>query len=360
MSDIKFYPCNVVWEITFACNMRCLHCGTSAGTLRPEELSTEEALNLIDELADLECELVTLSGGEPLLRKDWRELAQRVVDRKMLLCLITNGYAVTEDIVKDFKRIGTRMVGVSFDGTEKTHNYIRQNDQSYERALNAMKLMQKHGLRYQAVTQVSNLNLNDLDDIRNDLISIGCKRWRIQMTTCTGRMDRDLVLTLDNYPRLIDKLVEFGKDESEVAVDVGENIGYYGNKGMELWPEYYLGCYAGVRVAGIESDGKIKGCLSMQEEFVEGNIRDSSFTEIWNDPNNFLYNRKFTRETASGACRDCRYLPLCRGGCATTSVSATGERANNPYCIYQIEKQQGIEPPPDNEYITELLARFEV
>ena len=97
---------------------------------------------------------------------------------------------------------------------------------------------------------------------------------------------------------------------------------------------------------------------SMPEEFVEGNIRDSSFTEIWNDPSNFLYNRKFTRETATGACHDCRYLPLCRGGCATTSVSATGERANNPYCMFQIEQKQGIEPV-DDELILRLLEDFQ-
>ena len=179
------------------------------------------------------------------------------------------------------------------------------------------------------------------------------------MTTCTGRMQRDLVLTLENYPVLIDKLLEFSKDSSQIQVFVGENIGYYGCKGAQLWgKDPYLGCYAGTRIAGIESDGKVKGCLSMPEQFVEGNIRDSSFTEIWNDPDNFLYNRKFTRETATGACHDCRYLPLCRGGCATTSVSATGERANNPYCMYQIEQKQGIEPV-DDELVLRLLEDFQ-
>ena len=94
--------------------------------------------------------------------------------------------------------------------------------------------------------------------------------------------------------------------------------------------------------------------LNMPEEFVVGNIRDSSFTELWNNDEGFLYNRRFTRQTASGACRECRYLPLCRGGCATTSVSATGERANNPYCIYQLEQKEGI-APEDTEMIVKLL-----
>ena len=95
----------------------------------------------------------------------------------------------------------------------------------------------------------------------------------------------------------------------------------------------------------------------MPEEFVEGNIRRRSFTEIWNNPDGFAYNRKFTRETAAGACRECRYLPLCRGGCATTSVSQSGCRADNPYCIYRMEVEEGISPV-DPQEVVGLLAMY--
>lgn len=122
MSEFEFYPGVVVWEITFACSMRCLHCGTSAGKRRPDELTTDEALNLIDELVELGCKNITLSGGEPLLRPDWRELARRTKEHGILSCIISNGYAVTKDIVDDFEKIGFDKVGISFDGTEKTHN----------------------------------------------------------------------------------------------------------------------------------------------------------------------------------------------------------------------------------------------
>jgi radical SAM protein with 4Fe4S-binding SPASM domain len=360
MSEFKFYPQNCVWEITFACNMKCIHCGTSAGKARPDELTTDEALALIDELAGLGCETITLSGGEPLLRKDWKLLAQRIKERGIKPYLITNGYAVTEEVIKDFEQIQFANVGVSLDGTEKIHNFIRQRDDSWRRAVNALKLMQANGrINYCVVSQISNINLDELDEIRKILIDCGCKVWRIQMTTSTGRMQQhaDMVMSLENYPKLIDKLLEFKKDNS-IEVDVGENIGYYGCKGTELLEGApYLGCYAGTRVVGIESNGNVKGCLSMQEQFVEGNIRQSSFTEIWNNPNGFAYNRRFTRETAGGFCRECKYLPLCRGGCTTTSVSATGCLADNPYCIYQIERRQGI-TCQDNPWISELLARF--
>jgi MoaA/NifB/PqqE/SkfB family radical SAM enzyme len=309
MTDFKFYPKSVVWEITFACNMRCLHCGTAAGKKRPDELSPREALNLIDEMAELGTEEITLSGGEPLLRSDWREMAKRIVARGIQAAIISNGYLVTPEIVEDFERLRFNNVGISFDGTKKTHNHIRQREKSWQRAYNAMTMMSENGnITFCAVSSISNMNLDDLDEIRKILIDLGCKTWRIQMVTGTGRMQehRDSVLTLDRYPELIAKMLEF-KEDSAITLDVGENIGYYGCYGYKLWDDMpYFGCYAGTRVLGIESDGTIKGCLSMPEDFVEGNIRDSSLTEIWNNPGGFAYNRKFKRETAEGFCSDCK------------------------------------------------------
>ncbi len=360
MSEFKFYPKTVIWEITFACNMRCLHCGTSAGKKRPDELNTDEALALIDELVGLGAAEIMLSGGEPLIRPDWREMAKRVVADGARVYMITNGFLVTEDVVDDYIDIGFTNVGVSLDGTEKTHNYIRQRPDSWQKATNALKLMSEKNLRSCAVSQVSNINLDELDEIRQILIDCGCKYWRIQLTTSTGRMQEhsNLIMTLDNFPRMIDKILEF-KEMPDVRIDVGENIGYFGCKGTQLLDGMpYLGCYAGTRAVGIESNGNVKGCLSMQPQFIEGNIRDTSFTEIWNRPDAFAYNRQFTRETADGFCRECKYLPLCRGGCATTSVSATGKRADNPYCIYRIEHEQGIEADDDPRLI-EVLNRFD-
>jgi radical SAM protein with 4Fe4S-binding SPASM domain len=358
-NGFKFFPETVVWEITFACNMRCVHCGTSAGKRRADELSTDEALNLIDELAELGCKSITISGGEPLMRDDWRVLARRVKDKGMTSYLITNGFAVTDEIAEDFLSLGFKRIGVSVDGMEPVHNYIRQRSDSFSKCMNAIDIMGRHGVDYCVVSQVSNMNLDELDAMHDMLIEHGCKAWRIQMCTTTGRMQEhaNMVLSLDNYEKLIDKLLELRK-AGDIYIDVGENIGYYGCKGTELVDgNPYFGCYAGLRVAGIESNGNVKGCLSMPEQFVEGNIRDSSFTEVWNRPDGFAYNRQFTKETASGACHDCRYLPLCRGGCATTSVSQTGCRADNPYCIYQIEKKRGIEPT-DSEDVVALLKRF--
>nr|MBN2276416.1 radical SAM protein [candidate division Zixibacteria bacterium] len=361
MSDFEFIPRAVVWEITFACNMNCIHCGTAAGKKRENELTTEEAMHLIDELADLGATQITLSGGEPMLRKDWRELARKVKSRGVQCLLITNGYIVTQEIVNDFAALKIDRVGVSLDGMQETHDKIRRRKNSWERAINALKMICDNGtIAHTAVSSISTLNFHELDQIRDKLLEIGCKRWRIQMVTGTGRMQesKNEVMTVEMLPRFIDKLIEYKKD-NRIHISVGENIGYFGCRGTELWDDMpYFGCFAGTRIAGVESDGTVKGCLSMPEDFVEGNIRDSSFKDIWNNPEGFAYNRQFTRETADGECHDCRYLPLCRGGCTTTSFAATGSRANNPYCIYRIEKKQGIKPR-ETQLIRDILADFE-
>ncbi len=361
MSEFRIYPQSIVWEITFACNMRCVHCGTSAGKQRPDELNTSEAIRLIDEMIEMGTEVVTISGGEPLMRKDWRTLAERMIQGGIKTCLITNGLAVTDETIDDFKRMGFTRIGLSFDGTKPTHNYIRQRDDSYDKVVWAMKRMAEKGVRFCAESQISNINIDELDEMRKVLIEAGCPLWRIQMTTATGRMmeNKNLVLSRQNYVRLVNKMIEYRKNMHEIVIDVGENIGYYGCMGMDLWSDVpYFGCFAGTRVAGIESNGAVKGCLSQQESFVEGFIRESSFREIWNRKGAFKYNREFTRETAEGYCHDCKYLPLCRGGCTTTSVAASGTRANNPYCTYRIEQELGIAAPPDGELVTTLLNRF--
>jgi MoaA/NifB/PqqE/SkfB family radical SAM enzyme len=155
MSEFRFYPSYVVWEVTFACNMRCIHCGTSAGKRRPDELTTQEALNLIDELADLGCENLVLSGGEPLLREDWRQLARRSKDRGIRTYVISNGYAMTPEVADDLAAIPMNNIGISFDGTEKTHNFIRQREDSYARVIGAFGLLRERELRFQAVSQIS-------------------------------------------------------------------------------------------------------------------------------------------------------------------------------------------------------------
>ena len=92
----KYTPISVAWEITLACNMNCMHCGQSAGESRSNELTTKEALDLCDQLNKLNAKVINLTGGEPILRKDWSDIGKKIRDLGMDLSLLSNGLAIDE------------------------------------------------------------------------------------------------------------------------------------------------------------------------------------------------------------------------------------------------------------------------
>lgn len=354
----KYAPKVAVWEITFKCNMNCLHCGTSAGQARQSELTTDEALRLCDELAQLGCRQLTLSGGEPLLRQDWTDIARRLKSNGIQLGLITNGYLMTRETAAILKEIGFGTVGVSFDGNEEVHNQIRRNPDSFDRVISAFGHLREAGLYTCGVSQISRHNLGALEEMRQILIKNGVNSWQLQMTMLTGRMrdeSQDYILRGKDLAALADYIVSV-VNKPEIKVITGENIGYYNHQEKYLRDGFgFGGCHAGLRVIGIESNGNIKGCLSMPEDFVEGNIRERSLTEIWNDPKAFSYNRNFTPKSGAGFCRDCQYFENCRGGCGCTAYASSGNRYDNLFCLYRIEEEgersRGAEVCPERNQL---------
>ena len=129
--------------------------------------------------------------------------------------------------------------------------------------------------------------------------------------------------TQQNYKKYFDKVS---------GADVFGYIGGIGTKIQGAW----WGCHAGIKGLGIDSDGTIRGCLSMQmDKYKEGNIRERSLKEIWNDKNSFAYNRRFDCSTLSGYCKKCIYATVCKGGCLR-AASVDGGRCN-PYCLHKID-----------------------
>lgn len=102
----------------------------------------------------------------------------------------------------------------------------------------------------------------------------------------------------------------------------------------------YLGCMAGCKAVAIESNGDVKGCLSLQNErFIEGNIRERSLKDIWTDKKSFNYNRNFNSESLGGYCSKCVYANICRGGCTSLAYNTSGHINNNNYCMHIMEQR---------------------
>jgi len=335
-----------VWEITLMCNIHCLHCGSSAENVtRKNELTTDEALDLIEQLADIGCRRIVLSGGEPFLRKDWATLSMRIRDLGMSVSYISNGYVINDDIVDLLKLI--EPVGISFSldgGCAETHDYIRGKEGVFERCINALRKTTDAGLYSSAVTSVHKKNLNELEQILEILMDNGVCAWQVQTATPQGRMPKELALNEHEYYSLAQFIVESRKKYNNIIrIYEADCIGYYSVLSKDLYCQNWHGCQAGLQVIGIESDGTIKGCLSLHgEPFVEGNIRKQSLNEIWNSKENFKYNRRFSPDKLTGMCKGCKWGAICRGGCTEKAITCTGSPYESPYCLYKYEKDYGI------------------
>jgi len=343
-SDKKYFdsPGCAVWEITLACNLKCMHCGSSAGKARKNELSTKEALNVVKDLAELGNHEVCLMGGEPLVRKDWYEIAKEVRDRGMSLSIISNGYNIDEDKINKFIKLEPHAISTSLDGaTAAVHDKIRGIDGSYDKVMQYLNMARDADLPTSVITTVSRLNFKDLPAIK-DLLFDRFIAWQIQTAAPIGRFPKELIISEEEYYALglfIASLKE--KYSSQQIPVIGAHcLGYYSEKIPELGilPKW-IGCQGGISIISIQSDGGIKGCLSTPDEFIEGNVRERSVIDFWNDPNAFSYNRNFKVEDLGPLCKGCKHGEVCRGGCMSMSTAFTGVPFNSPYCFYRTEQK---------------------
>ena len=341
-------PLHCFWEITDVCNLRCIHCELDAGTKANGELSTKQALALCDDLATAGCEHVVLTGGEPLMRRDWPLIAKRISALGMRPTIITNGMLVDDAAVEAFRQSGIRAVSVSIDGLEATHNTVRVGPNradvgSYRKAISALGRLVRAGIKTAAITQVHKGNLHELPALHDALVHLDVDVWQVQICMPLGRLlrlQRPYLIEPTDLPLLTDTLADLIR-RNELEIAVGDNIGYYGTQEPVLRGSsrkhrgYWTGCKAGMLAAAICSDGDVKGCPSHPKSFVVGNVLQTPFSHIWEDKTRFEYNTAFREDLLEGKCRTCEYRRICRAGCTTMAFSVTGTIYNNPFCIKQ-------------------------
>ncbi|WP_068473543.1 radical SAM/SPASM domain-containing protein [Saccharicrinis aurantiacus] len=344
MSEYK--ATTAVWEITMACNMRCKHCGSSCENALKGELSTKEALSLCDEIAELGLQWITLSGGEPLTRKDWPLIAKTLRSNGVIPNIITNGWAITEDIVSKMVDSGIGTTAISIDGTEETHDYIRKKG-SFNKSMHAFELLHKHNQYTGAITSISKTNINQLRDIKNILVDKGVKSWQLQICIPMGNMktQKEQLIEPEDIPKILEFCLETAR-ENKITVYPADCLGYYTEEEEEVrkislgnsTDMPWSGCNAGIRGFGVLHNGDIIGCTSIRDrEFIEGNIRERTLPEIWKDANSFAWSRNMKKADLKGTCNECKYGDVCLGGCPNTRLTTEGSiYAENKFCAYNV------------------------
>jgi radical SAM protein with 4Fe4S-binding SPASM domain len=341
-------------ELTLRCNLRCLHCGSSAGSARANELDLAAWLDAMDQLAAAGCREVCVLGGEPLLVKGWWDIGERIGDLGMDLVYITNGWCITPTIVDKLRDLSALdRIGVSLDGaTAKTHDHIRGRKGSFDRAKNAIWMLRDAGFEVGAITAVSRLNLQDLIPLSELLLNQDIT-WQLQTVAGHGdRWSEEWNLSPQQHYQVAEFIArsrtKYGVDRLPVA---GSHcIGYHSTRltGYAELPEW-PGCMGGLATLGICSNGDIKPCLSQPDEYIVGNLRKEPLAVIWSDDDRFKRNRQFSREMLTGFCKKCPYAETCRAGCPNLPLADTGQHTENRFCLYRLEQQGAIPPNPLKE-----------
>jgi radical SAM protein with 4Fe4S-binding SPASM domain len=338
--DAASPPGIAVWEITLRCDLGCRHCGSRAGRRRDNELTTAEALQLVDELADLGLKEITLIGGEFYLRDDWDRIAARVTGRGMLCSIVTGARQMTDERIRRAVAAGVGKISLSIDGLEQTHDAIRGSVGSWKAAVGAARRISASGIDLSVNSQLNRITMPELPALADLLVDIGARSWMVILTAAMGRAADYPSLMLQPYHLLylfplLAAIKREQLDPNGIAFFPGNNVGYFGPLAETLRygadrGHVWSGCGAGISSLGIEADGTLKGCPSLPTaDYGRGNVRDRPLRDIWSD---LVRERRESPVELWGFCRTCPFAERCRAGCTWTSHVLFGRAGNNPFC----------------------------
>ena len=325
----KFSLKKCVWELTTLCNLRCIHCGTMAGTANKNQMSLEKCLSVAEELAEIGCETVCLIGGEVTLVRGWDLIANRLITNGVSTNIITNGYNITDEIFETIKKSKITTVCISIDGMEKNHNEIRgRGDCFYRLKEFAGRLNNETDKYITAVTTLTKKNIGDIPELSAFLSENNVKIWQLQICSPFGNAKNNRETAPEKED--IIKITQIYKTlpQNPMKIQLADNIGYYNG---DL--QNFTGCAAGLCAIGIDSDGNVRGCESLKDgRFIEGNLNTRTLKDIWADENSFLYNRKFTPDLLTGNCANCEYGKICAGGCRSHNFFSHNKLYESTVC----------------------------
>jgi len=327
----------VILELTRRCNLSCLHCGSACDNLVPDdELTFRQWADLIHDLSGMDVEKVAFSGGEATTSPHFEKLVRYTRDEGVRFGVITNGFNLSDEAVDLLRECKPFAVGVSVDGRAASHNRIRGHPESFIRAIDSLNRLNCAGISTAAITALNSFNYRDLAELAPLLERLGVRAWQIQLAMPLGRMKEndEWLLSRFQFAEVVRMIADLRLKHPLLNLSAADCFGF-DSLGIAKSAEW-KGCSAGMYTLGIKSNGDVLPCLSLYEErFVCGNVLDRPIEEIWHDPDNFGFNRRFSagRVEASSACLDCGKLNDCRGGCASMSYAYNGYFHDSPFCV---------------------------
>ncbi|MGD9678746.1 MAG: putative heme d1 biosynthesis radical SAM protein NirJ1 [Vulcanibacillus sp.] len=352
----------VVWNVTRTCNLNCIHCYANSDAKKYEgELTTEEAKNMIDQLADFNVPVLLLSGGEPLIRPDILELAEYAIGKGIRVTFSTNGTLIDKKVAKQIKDIGVGYVGISFDGIKEKHDAFRRHEGAFDKALtgvrNLVEVDQRVGLRF-TINKHNYLQLNQIFDfIEKEDIPRACFYHLVYSGRGSEMMAEDLTHeeTRDALDIIINRTMDFDKrglDKEILTVDNHADAIYVYLKAKKEHPELadYIyemlqrngGNRSGIAFANIDYQGFVHPD-QFSQNYTFGNIKERSFKDIWTDLSNpILKGLKDRKPLLKGRCASCKWLDICNGNFRTRADAVYGDFWESDPACYLTDEEIGL------------------
>jgi mycofactocin biosynthetic radical S-adenosylmethionine protein MftC len=302
-------PICLTWELTYACNLACVHCLSSSGRRDPRELSTVEAKAVIDELQRMQVFYVNIGGGEPTVRADFWELVDYATAHQVGVKFSTNGVRLDEAAAARLAASSYVDVQISLDGATPEVNDAVRGVGSFDMAITALGHLRDAGFRDAKISVVcTRHNIGQLDAFKELADSYGAT-LRLTRLRPSGRgadVWDELHPTAEQQKQLYDWLVEHGS-----TVLTGDSFFHLSAFGGPL-PGLNL-CGAGRVVCLIDPVGDVYACpFAIHEEFLAGNVRTAGFGAVWRESELFASLRE---PQSAGACASCTFYDSCQGGC---------------------------------------------
>ncbi|PRX38067.1 heme d1 biosynthesis radical SAM protein NirJ [Meinhardsimonia xiamenensis] len=353
----------VIWNLTRRCNLRCRHCYTvSADVHFPGELSHEQAMGVVEDIGAFGVPALILSGGEPLDRFDFFDIAQAARRQVRYLALSTNGTKIAGETADRIAEIGFDYVGISIDGIGATNDWFRGVDGAYEAAVRGVRECKARGIKVGLRFTITRDNADQLDDILALCRAEGVDKFYLSHLVYAGRGDKHRAEDADRARAraAIARLIEVAWQ----AVEAGERFDIVtGNNDADAvaflkWAESRFddatcahlrahlaawgGNSSGVGVANIDHQGRVHPD-TYWSDYTVGSVKETPFSALWTGDDPMLAELRRRPRPLKGRCGACAFKDVCGGNTRIRALQLTGDPwAEDPAC-YLDDAEIGVE-----------------
>lgn len=363
----------VVWNVTQACNLNCIHCYAHANEQgHKKELSNEQALAMIDDLAEFGVPVILFSGGEPLMRRDLLGLISYAGDKGMRAVISTNGTLITREKAKALKEVDLSYVGISLDGMEEINDRFRGKKGAFKKAMEGIKNCQEVGLKVGLRFTINRININEIQYVFDLIENLNIPRVCFYHLVYAGRGSELIKQDLNHSEsrQVVDLIIERTKDihnrgipKEVLTVDNHADGPYLYLKMVKEKNRRSDEVLQLLRMNEGNNTGRGIGCISWDgsvhadqfwRHYSFGNILERPFSRIWTDLSNPLMAKlKDKKRYVKGRCSSCQWLEICGGNLRVRAEAVTGDLwAPDPACYLTDDE---ISKAPETNTSTESL-----